>query len=91
MGYAIRTESWRMVAWIPFNWKDLEPEWEGQVAGVELYDHDGDDGTVYSFETSNVAAQNPDVVVDLMAQLKQAQKFNAKACEGVSRTCSRLD
>lgn len=39
-------------------------------AGVELYDHRGDDGTDFdAVENVNVAAQNPDVVAALSGQL----------------------
>lgn len=39
-------------------------------AGVELYDHRGDDGTDFdAVENVNVAAQNPDIVAALSGQL----------------------
>jgi len=74
MGYSIRTNQWRYTEWAKWDGKNLKPIWEDS-AGVELYDHDGDDGpsskiSFEQFENVNVASQNPSVVATLSKQLR---------------------
>ena len=90
MGYTVRSAAWRLTVWQPFGWGVLEPKWYLNATGVELYSHAGDTGADYDrFEHANVAGAHPDVVASLGAQMVEAQKRNAKACQGVSRTCRR--
>ncbi|MGJ8639550.1 MAG: sulfatase [Opitutaceae bacterium] len=58
MGYAMRTDQYRLIAWKDTRGSEADPLF------VELYDH-----AVDPEETVNVATQNADLVADLMAQL----------------------
>lgn len=60
MGYAMRTEKYRLVVWKDFTKKDADPIF------IEVYDHDDD-----PFETKNIATENPDLVEQLMKQFKE--------------------
>ena len=55
MGYTVRTAQWRYTEWP--RWRgSLQPDWAA-VEGVELYSHEGDDGScVDCFELQNVAS-----------------------------------
>ncbi len=59
MGYAMRTDRYRLVVWQDTAQSDAEPIF------VELYDHQTDPA-----ETVNVASQQPQVVAELLAQLR---------------------
>lgn len=59
MGYAMRTDRYRLVAWKNVKDRAAPPIF------VELYDHEED-----PTETANVAAQNPRIVNQLLAQLE---------------------
>eukprot|EP00966_Prymnesium_polylepis_P098884 2290015-Prymnesium_polylepis.1 len=73
MGYTVRTARWRYTEWP--RWKaSLEPDWTA-IDGVELYDHDGDDGSCFDcFELVNVAAdaRNAAIIKRLSALLRAA-------------------
>ena len=73
-GYSIRTEDWRLTAWLPWIGASLAGDWSRPNA-TELYDHKGDSGTgldaLDDYENENVASQNPAVVEELMRQLRQ--------------------
>lgn len=56
MGYSMRTDRWRYTEWAAWDGKKLKPDWSKPLAGRELYDHEGDDGTDYdAFENKNLA------------------------------------
>ncbi|WP_136078398.1 sulfatase [Pontiella desulfatans] len=63
MGYAMRTERYRFIAWKDTQHPDAEPLF------VELYDHKTD-----PTETKNVAEQQPELVADLLIQLSTGWK-----------------
>jgi iduronate 2-sulfatase len=63
MGYAMRTARHRLVTWVDVENRDAAPVF------VELFDHKTDPG-----ETKNIAAQNPEIVKQLTAQLKAGWK-----------------
>ena len=63
MGYAIRTDRYRLVAWRDFREPKAEPLF------VELYDHQADPS-----ETKNIASENPDIVMTLQKQLDAGWK-----------------
>eukprot|EP01045_Picozoa_sp_COSAG04_P022160 COSAG04_NODE_2466_length_4076_cov_22.944933_2_plen_104_part_00 len=73
-GYSIRTEDWRLTAWLPWIGASLAGDWSRPNA-TELYDHKGDSGTglgaLDDYENENVASQNPAVVGELMRLLRQ--------------------
>jgi len=73
-GYSIRTDDWRLTAWLPWIGASLAGDWSRPNA-TELYDHKGDSGTglgaLDDYENENVASQNPAVVEELMRQLRQ--------------------
>lgn len=60
MGYAMRTERYRLVAWKDRTTLEKEPLY------IELYDHKVDPS-----ESTNIANENQDVIVDLLAQLNE--------------------
>jgi hypothetical protein len=69
MGYSMRTKDWRYTEWTQWNGTELQPNWSVN-AGVELYDHRGDNGTNFdATENVNVAKQNTDIVAALSKQL----------------------
>jgi len=69
MGYSMRTADWRYTEWAQWDGEGLRPNWDVN-AGVELYDHRGDDGTDFdATENVNVASANPKVVAALSKQL----------------------
>ena len=73
MGYSIRTSAWRLTTWLQWDGAELQANWSA-INGTELYNHTGDDGIGLSalndYENENVAQKNPDVVAELMAQLR---------------------
>ena len=69
MGFSMRTAEWRYTEWAAWNGTALRPDWSTN-AGVELYDHRGDNGTNFdATENVNVAKQNADIVAQLSTQL----------------------
>ena len=58
MGYSIRTETYRLTAWLGWDGAKLRADW-GNINGTELYNHTGDDGTglaaLDDFENFNIA------------------------------------
>jgi len=75
MGFSMRTADWRYTEWAEWNGTALRPNWE-KNAGVELYDHRGDDQTSFdAYENFNVATDNPDVVKTLSQQLHNLVKW----------------
>lgn len=66
MGYALRTERYRLVMWMKFNWRSTMPYNPGALEAVELYDYEKD-----PLETVNVADDPAyaDVVADLKAKM----------------------
>merc|ERR550514_732702 len=44
MGLSVRTDRWRLTIWYSWDGAHLRPRWDEKTAGVELYDHAGDDG-----------------------------------------------
>ncbi len=73
MGYSIRTNEWRLTAWLQWDGEALQANWSA-INATELYNHTGDDGLTLSalddYENDNVAHLNPGVVSSLMAQLR---------------------
>lgn len=65
MGYSMRTERYRFVAWKDRTNPDAEP------VDVELYDHRTDPS-----ETKNVAKEHPELVEQLTAQLQKGWQGN---------------
>jgi len=63
MGYALRTDRYRLVVWRDRRDRDAAP------VCVELYDHDRDPN-----ETVNVASQHPELVKQLTARLRMAMR-----------------
>jgi len=63
MGYTMRTDRYRIVAWRDHRNPDAKPLF------VELFDHKSDPD-----ETENIADQNPDVVQRLMKQMNAGWK-----------------
>ncbi|MGJ8642083.1 MAG: sulfatase [Luteolibacter sp.] len=63
MGQAMRTDSYRIIAWQDTENPDAEP------IQLELYDHKTDPS-----ETKNIADENPEVVAKLLSQLKAGWK-----------------
>ena len=59
MGYTMRTDQYRIVAWLDMRDKAAAPVF------VELYDHDTDPG-----ETTNIAKDNGELVEQLLKQLR---------------------
>ncbi|MGJ8654608.1 MAG: sulfatase [Opitutaceae bacterium] len=72
MGYAIRTDRFRMIAW-----KDTRVE-IGQPVYVELYDHKNDPE-----ETTNVAADYPDLVQELLHEIDVGWQANLPPVESL--------
>jgi iduronate 2-sulfatase len=63
MGYALRTDRYRLVVWRDRRDEDADPIY------VELYDHRHDPA-----ETVNVASQHPELVAQLTARLRREMK-----------------
>ena len=69
MGYSLRNADWRYTAWFKWNQTSLTPLWDGDYV-EELYTHTGDDSTnMDEWENKNQAADQPEVVKKLHAQL----------------------
>ena len=55
MGFSVRDASFRLTVWKKWDGASLRPIWD-VTAGVELYDHRGDDGTDFdAYENENIA------------------------------------
>ncbi|MDO7135994.1 sulfatase [Algibacter lectus] len=65
MGYAMRTDKYRVIIWKDYKTPEKEPLF------IELYDHENDPA-----ETKNIAGQNPQVVKELMIQFNKGWKGN---------------
>ena len=65
MGYAMRTDRYRFVIWKDRTEEDSEPVY------YELFDHQND-----PLETKNIAAKNPALVQQLMAQYNKGWKWH---------------
>ncbi len=65
MGYAMRTDKYRVIIWKDYKTSEKEPLF------IELYDHENDPA-----ETKNIAGQNPQVVKELMIQFNKGWKGN---------------
>ncbi|WP_298488178.1 sulfatase [uncultured Maribacter sp.] len=65
MGYAMRTEQYRLIVWKDYTQPEKEPLF------VELYDHKTDPK-----ETVNVAKENPELVKKLLIQFNKGWKGN---------------
>jgi iduronate 2-sulfatase len=63
MGYAMRTDRYRLVVWKDTLHPDADPIF------VELYDHQND-----ANETKNIADQNPQLLAKLIAQFKTPKR-----------------
>lgn len=74
MGLSVRTDRWRYTKWLPWNGTTLRPMWNVESAGIELYDHLGDDGTNTdgAFESINLASTYPGIAKALDRKLKAA-------------------
>ena len=72
MGYSVRDDRWRFTAWMKFNGTKNRADWTAAPLGVELYDHDGDDGTdADAFENVNVVDDHDDVRRELFEVLRR--------------------
>ncbi len=69
-GYAMRTDRYRLVAWKDTKHPDAAPLF------MELYDHESD-----AAETKNVAAENPELVAELLTQLDRGWKVAVPAAQ----------
>ncbi|WP_442507460.1 sulfatase [Novipirellula sp. SH528] len=69
-GYAMRTDHYRLVAWKDTKHPDAAPLF------TELYDHGSDPA-----ETKNVAAENPELVAELLTQLDRGWKAAVPAAQ----------
>ena len=68
---------WRYTEWVEWDGTRLRPNWS-KNAGVELYDHSGDDESSFdAYENFNVKDQNPKVVAALSRQLHALVKWHA--------------
>lgn len=47
MGVSLRTDRYRYTEWLQWNGTSLSPLWDAPLVGMELYDHEGDDGTTF--------------------------------------------
>lgn len=65
MGYSMRTENYRLIAWKDLRDKDSEPLF------VELYDHQTD-----LAESVNIAKENPRIVTKLLVQMDKGWQGN---------------
>ncbi|GAL63557.1 choline-sulfatase [Algibacter lectus] len=65
MGYAMRTDKYRVIIWKDYKNPEKEPLF------IELYDHENDPA-----ETENIASQNPQVVKELVIQFNKGWKGN---------------
>lgn len=65
MGYAMRTDKYRVIIWKDYKKPEKEPLF------IELYDHENDPA-----ETENIASQNPQVVKELVIQFNKGWKGN---------------
>ena len=74
VGFSMRTKQWRYTEWPEWNGTSMTPVW-ANLHGVELYNHDGDDGTDFdAFENVNLASQPKykETVKELSQQLHSA-------------------
>ena len=72
MGYSVRDDRWRFTAWMKFNGTKNRADWTAAPLGVELYDHDGDDGTdAEAFENVNDVDDHDDVRRELFEVLRR--------------------
>jgi len=65
MGYAMRTDGYRLIVWKDYTKTDSEPIF------IELYDHKNDPN-----ETKNIADENPELVSKLLKQFNKGWKGN---------------
>ncbi|WP_157638272.1 sulfatase [Flexithrix dorotheae] len=65
MGYAMRTDRYRLVVWKDRREKDAKPVF------IELFDHQSDPN-----ETTNISEKHPNVVAKLMKQFQEGWKGN---------------
>jgi len=65
MGYAMRTENYRLIVWKDYTQTDSEPIF------IELYDHQNDPN-----ETRNIAKDNPELVAELLEQFNKGWRGN---------------
>eukprot|EP00947_MAST-08B_sp_MAST-8B-sp1_P004114 g4114.t1 len=73
MGLSVRTDRYRYTRWLAWDGKTLQPDWEADDAGTELYDHAGDDGLSMDapFEATNLAGSaSPQVIAELEKLLR---------------------
>ena len=79
MGYKMRTANFSITQWFKWNGTTLAADFNS-VVGVELYDHDGDDGMAPAafddFENVNLAG-NP-AYADVEQQLRARQILEIK-------------
>lgn len=65
MGYAVRSEHFRYVQWMEFDFENKESYSKAKVIGTELYDYRND-----ANETVNIAASNGKIVAEHRAMLE---------------------
>ncbi|WP_282080359.1 sulfatase [Aquimarina algiphila] len=65
MGYAMKTDRYRLIAWKDYKNKEKPPIF------IELYDHEND-----PTETVNIAENKPEIVSELLDQLEKGWKGN---------------
>lgn len=73
IGLSIRTDRWRYTEWLPWDGAKESPRWQPEA--VELYDHQGDDGSDFdAFENVNLAhaTSHTRVVRDLARTLRRS-------------------
>ena len=71
MGYAMRTDRYRLVVWKDYTKPDVEPLF------IELYDHKKD-----PVESRNVAAKRPELVKRLLKQFDAGWEASLPKDEG---------
>ena len=79
MGYAVRSNDWRYIAWLEFNTHSFLPSLNLPPLAEELYDHRGEDASIGSGEINNLAYNNEysHILLELKVRLYDHLWYNA--------------